>query len=217
MRIGVLGTGMAGRAIGSRLVELGHEIRLGARSAGNPGSLDWLRQAGGSASAGTFADAASFGERIFNCTAGMHSLDALGAAGAENLAGKLLVDVSNPLDYSGGALPSFAVSNTDSLGEQIQRAFPDARVVKSLNTMNNAVMVNPALVPGEHVVFVCGNDATAKQEAADLLGQFGWPDERILDLGDISAARGTEMYLALWLRLWGAIDATHFNIAIARA
>jgi predicted dinucleotide-binding enzyme len=108
----------------------------------------------------TFADAASFGERIFNCTAGMHSLNALDAAGAENLAGKLLVNVSNPLDFSGGGTPTFGVTNTDSLGEQIQRAFPDARVVKSLNTMNNAVMVNPALVPGEHVVFVCGNDAT---------------------------------------------------------
>ncbi|MGH8776918.1 MAG: NADPH-dependent F420 reductase [Jiangellaceae bacterium] len=216
MRIAVLGTGAVGWAIASRLVEVGHEVRMGSRTAGNPATLDWLRHVGGSASAGTFADAASFGEVVFNCTAGAHSLEALHAAGADGLAGKLLVDVSNALDHAGEGLPRLFVSNTDSLGEQIQRAFPEARVVKALNTMNCDVMVNPALVPGDHAVFVCGDHAGAKADAAALLDQFGWPAERIIDLGDITAACGTEMYMPLWLRLWTAAGGAHFNIAIAR-
>jgi len=215
MRIGVLGTGMAGRVIASRLVELGHEVRMGSRTAGNLAALDWLRHAGGPASAGTFADAASFGEVVFNCTAGVSSLDALEAAGSTNLAGKLLVDVANPLDHSGD-VPSLSVCNTDSLGEQLQRGFPEVRVVKALNTMNCEVMVNPALIPGDHVVFVCGDDASAKEQTGALLGEFGWPPERVIDLGDITAARGAEMYMPLWLRLMGPMGGWHFNIAIAR-
>lgn len=139
MRIGVLGTGMVGRAISGKLRELGHDVQVGSRTAGE-GKVP-------------FAEAAAYGEVVFNCTAGGESLDALAAAGAENLAGKLLVDVSNPLDFSGGG-PALLVANTDSLGEQIQRAVPEARVVKSLNTMNCRVMVDPGCVPGDHVVFV---------------------------------------------------------------
>jgi 8-hydroxy-5-deazaflavin:NADPH oxidoreductase len=216
MRIGVLGTGVVGRAIGTRLVGLGHEVRMGSRSAGNLTALDWLRKVGGPASAGTFADAAGFGEVVFNCTQGGHSIDALTAAGSANLAGKVLVDVSNPLERSGGDLPTFSVSNTDSLGEQIQRAFPEARVVKTLQTMNCDIMVDPTLVPGDHVVFVCGDDPAAKEQTTALLGEFGWPQDRVLDLGDITAARGTEMYVALWLRLWGVVGGPRFNISLAR-
>jgi predicted dinucleotide-binding enzyme len=203
MRIGVLGTGMVGKAIASRLSELGHDVQIGSRTAGKEGAVP-------------FADAAAFGEVLFNCTAGNASVAALQAAGEANLAGKPLIDTSNPLDHAGGGLPTLFVSNTDSLGEQIQRAFPEAHVVKTLQTMNCEVMVNPALVPGDHVVFVCGDDAGAKQQTTEVLGEFGWPPERVLDLGDISAARGTEMYVALWLRIWQAVGGLQFNIAVAR-
>jgi predicted dinucleotide-binding enzyme len=146
----------------------------------------------------------------------MHSLAALEAAGAENLAQKVLIDVANPLDSSGGMPPTLAVCNTDSLGEQLQRALPETKLVKALNTMNCEVMVEPGKVPGEHSVFVCGEDAEAKLEVAALLESFGWPSERIVDLGGIQAARGTEMYLPLWLRLWGALGTGYFNIGVAR-
>ena len=203
MRIGVLGTGMVGNAIAAKLADLGHEVRIGSREAGE--------------GKGTFADAAAFGELAFNCTSGVHSLAALEAAGAENLAGKVLVDVANALDSSAGRPPTLAVANTDSLGEQIQRAFPAAKVVKALNTMNCEVMVDPAKVPGAHNVFVCGDDADAKLQVGDLLQSFGWPAESIVDLGGIEAARGAEMYVAFWLRLWGTLGTGHFNIAVVRA
>jgi 8-hydroxy-5-deazaflavin:NADPH oxidoreductase len=214
MRFGVLGTGMVGSAISSRLASLGHEVRMGSRSAGNEKAVAWAAGAGEGASEGSFADAAEFGEIIFNCTAGAGALDALAAAGEENLAGKLVIDVSNPLDFT-QTPPGLLVTNTDSLGEQIQRALPRARVVKALNTMNCDVMVEPGSVPGDHVAFVCGNDPDAKTEAKGVLGQFGWPAERVLDLGEISAARGTEGYLPLWLRMMGPLGTSHFNIAPA--
>jgi predicted dinucleotide-binding enzyme len=214
MKIGVLGTGTVGETIASKLVSLGHEVQMGSRSAGNEKAGSWVEAAGRGASEGSFADAASFGELVFNCTAGMHSLAALEAAGAENLAGKVLVDVANALDFSGGMPPTLGVCNTDSLGEQIQRSFPEARVVKALNTITAAVMVDPASVPGVHDVFVCGDDAAAKREAGELLQSFGWAAERIRDLGGISAARGTEMYLPLWLNLYGTFGTANFNIAV---
>jgi 8-hydroxy-5-deazaflavin:NADPH oxidoreductase len=217
LRIGVLGTGMVGSTIGARLVALGHEVKMGSREAGNEKALAWVESTGAGASDGSFADAASFGELIVNCTAGLHSLEALEAAGAGNLGGKVLIDVANPLDLSGGMPPSLGICNTDSLAEQIQRAFPDAKVVKSLNTMNCEVMVEPTKVPGDHVVFVCGEDEHAKQEVSELLESFGWESDRIVDLGGIEAARGTEMYLPLWLRLWGAFGTGYLNIAVARA
>ncbi len=216
MRIGVLGTGMVGRAIGSKLVELGHETRMGSRSAGNQDAVTWAAEAGDAASEGSFDDAAAFGELLFNCTAGTASLDALEAAGAENLGGKVLVDVANPLDFSQGMPPTLAVCNDDSLGERIQRAHPDVRVVKALNTINCEVMVDPASVPGDHAIFVCGDDAGARAEVTELLGEFGWPPERVLDLGGIESARGTEMYLPLWLRTMGALGGARFNIEIRR-
>jgi 8-hydroxy-5-deazaflavin:NADPH oxidoreductase len=152
-----------------------------------------------------------------NATNGAGSIGMLELAGRDNLAGKVLLDVANPLDSSEGMPPSLFVSNTDPLGEQIQRAFPEAKVVKALNTMNCQVMVDPAKVPGAHDVFVCGDDDDAKRQVTELLQSFGWPTERIRDLGGISSARGTEMYLALWLRLWGALDTGYFNIAVVRA
>jgi predicted dinucleotide-binding enzyme len=217
MRIGVLGTGMVGNAISSKLVELGHEARMGSRNADNEDATRWASEAGERGSAGTFADAAKFGEIVFNCTAGLHSLDALEAAGVENLDGKLLIDVSNALDFSDGSPPAVGVGNTDSVGERIQAAFPGTRVVKTLNTVNCDVMVDPSIVPGEHVMFMCGDDDAAKGEAAELLGEFGWPGERIIDLGDIAQARGPEMYVSLWIRLMDEMGGFHFNLGLHRA
>jgi 8-hydroxy-5-deazaflavin:NADPH oxidoreductase len=215
VRISVIGTGTVGKTIGTKLVELGHDVTMGSRSATNESAAEWVALAGARASQGTFADAAAFGELVFNCTAGTVSLEALSAAGDENLAGKVLVDVSNPLDFSKGRPPTLSVCNDDSVGEQIQRAFPEARVVKALNTMNAGVMVDPASIPGEHDVFMCGNDDGAKAQVSELLQSFGWPAERIIDLGDITAARGPEMYLPLWLRLMGAVG-PQFNIKVVR-
>jgi predicted dinucleotide-binding enzyme len=200
MRIAVLGTGMVGTAIAGKLRELGHDVLIGSRTAGDD--------------AVPFAEAAAHGELVFNCTAGTASLQALEAAGAENLAGKVLVDVANALDFSKGRPPTLSVCNDDSLGEQIQRAFPDAKIVKALNTVNANVMVDPGAVPGEHDMFVSGNDESAKGQVAELLQSFGWPADRILDLGDITAARGQEMYLPLWLRLMGAVGEPAFNIHV---
>jgi predicted dinucleotide-binding enzyme len=205
MEIGVLGTGMVGQAIATKLASLGHEIRMGSRKAGNEDAVAWVTEAGKGASEGTFADAAQFGELVVNCTAGVASVDALTAAGADNLAGKVLVDIANPLDFSQGMPPALAICNDDSLGERIQATFPEARVVKTLNTMNCQVMVDPARVPGEHAVFVSGDDDSAKRVVTALLGGFGWPEERIINLGGISTARGTEMYLPLWLSLYGQL------------
>jgi hypothetical protein len=214
MRIGVLGTGMVGNSIATKLVALGHEVQMGARDAANEKAAEWAAGEG-ERSHGTFADAAGFGELVFNCTGGAVSMEALEQAGEEALRGKVLVDVANPLDFSKGRPPTLTVCNDDSLGEQIQRRFPDARVVKTLNTVNHEVMVDPARIPGEHDVFVCGEDAEAKEQVTELLVSFGWPRERVLDLGGIEAARGTEMYLPLWLRLWGAVGSGQLNIHVA--
>ncbi len=205
---------MVGRTIATKLVGLGHEVTMGSRSPDNAQAAEWVTSAGSGASHGTFADAAAFGELVFNCTAGTASLEALGAAGEENLSGKTLVDAANPLDFSQGMPPRLSVCNDDSLGEQIQRAFPEAKVVKALNTVNAGVMVDPARVPGEHDVFMCGNDDTAKAGVSELLQSFGWPAERIRDLGDITGSRGMEMYLPLWLRLMGKLGSPEFNIRV---
>ena len=214
MHIGVLGTGTVGRTLAQALVDRGHEVRMGSRTAGNETAVAWAEQAGPLASEGSFADAAAFGELAFNATAGAASLEALEAAGSEQLAGKVLIDVANPLDFSKGMPPALTVCNDDSLGERIQRAFPELRVVKALNTVTASVMVQPDLVPGRHTIFVCGDDGDAKAQARALLEQFGWASDAILDLGDITAARGMEMYLALWLRLWGATGTGVLNVEV---
>jgi predicted dinucleotide-binding enzyme len=213
MRIGILGTGVVGQTIATRLVQLGHDVKLGSRTATNEKATKWVSGAGDHGTHGTFADACVFGEMVFNCTAGMVSLDALNQAGAESLKGKVLVDVSNPLDFSHGFPPTMTVCNTDSVGEQIQRAFPETKVVKALNTMTAALMVNPAGVPGDHEVILCGNDDGAKTRVTELLRTFGWRD--VLDIGDITAARGMEMILPIWLRIMGTLKTPMFNFHIA--
>jgi predicted dinucleotide-binding enzyme len=226
MRLGILGTGAVGKTLAARLDGMGHEVMVGTRDPGqtmsrtdpdqygNPPFGAW-RKEHPEVELGTFDEAAAHGEMVVNATAGVVSLMALDQAGEENLNGKVLVDVSNPLDFSQGMPPTLSVSNTDSLGEQIQRRFVEARVVKTLQTMNAYLMVDPAQLAGaDHTVFVCGDDAEAKAKVTELLRDFGWTD--ILDLGDISAARGTEMVMPIWLRLFGALQKPVFNFKIVR-
>lgn len=217
MNIGVLGTGMVGGAIGTRLIQLGHAVKMGSRTAANEKAAEWSKTNGGNASHGTFAQAAAFGELLFNCTHGVASLDVLRQAGEGNLGGKILIDISNPLDFSEGMPPTLSISNTDSLGEEIQKAYPKVRVVKALNTVNCMVMVNPDLINGgDHTLFMCGNDAAAKSEVKTMMQSFGWKTENVLDLGDITNARGTEMILPLWVRLYGAFQSPMFQFKIVR-
>ena len=216
LRIGIFGTGSVGSAVASRLVELGHEVRMGSRTAHNEAATEWAEAAGEPATHGTFADAAAFGQLLVNATVGAGSLDAIGSAAPADLEGKVLLDISNPLDFSAGFPPTLSVKDTDSLAETIQRAFPGLRVVKSLNTMTADVMVHPAQLSASHDVFMSGNDADAKEAVAELLAGFGWPADDIVDLGDLSTARGTEMYLPLWLRLMAALGTPAFNIKVVR-
>jgi 8-hydroxy-5-deazaflavin:NADPH oxidoreductase len=225
VRIAVLGTGPVGKSVAGKLAELGHEVVVGTRDPdgtlartepdtfGNPPFSAWLEQ-NPRVEMVTLAEAAAGAELVVNATNGVGSLEALEAAGEENLAGKVLVDIANPLDFSQGMPPSLTVSNTDSLGEQIQRRFPHTKVVKALNTMNAYLMVDPKqLAGGGHTVFVSGNDHEAKATVGELLRQFGWSD--IIDLGDISTARGSEMYLPLWARMY-ALGSPMFNIKVVR-
>jgi 8-hydroxy-5-deazaflavin:NADPH oxidoreductase len=227
MQIGILGTGVVGQTIAAALAAKGHSVMIGtrdpaatlARDTGNAFSKtpfrDW-QSANPTIRLGTFAEAAQFGEVLINATSGAGAVPALEAAGADALAGRILLDVANPLDFSKGFPPSLTVCNTDSLGEQIQRAFPQLRVVKTLNTTNTYVMVNPAGVGGgDHTMFVGGNDADAKRQVTQWLGEwFGWRD--VIDLGDITTARGMEMLLPIWVRLMGALGTPMFNFKIVR-
>ena len=216
MRTAVLGTGMVGDTIGSRLIELGHQVMMGSRSASNEKALAFVAKHPGKATAGTYAEAAAFGELIINCTKGDGSIEALKAAD-KALDGKVLIDISNPLDFSKGTPPSLipSLSNTHSLGEEIQKTFPSVKVVKTLNTMWCGLMVNPNMIGGgNHTNFICGNDAAAKAKVKSLLNEFGWKNENILDLGDITNARGTESVLPIWLRVWGATQNGAFNFKI---
>jgi hypothetical protein len=216
MKIAILGTGGVGETLGSKLVALGHEVRMGSRTANNEKAVAWTQKAGARASQGTFADAAAFGELLFNCTAGMASLEALKQAGTNNLKGKVLVDVANPLDFSKGMPPTLSVCNTDSLGEQIQRAFPDVKVVKGLNTVAADIMVNPGLLSAPTDMFISGNDAGAKKQVTQLLTEgFGW--KSVIDLGDITTSRATEAYLIMWVRLYQSLGTPYINVKLVRA
>src|SRR5881394_172132 len=182
MKIGILGTGMVGNALGTKLVQLGHQVMMGSRTAKSDAGQEWLRSVGGKAHIGTFADTAAWGEIVLDCTNGANSLTALRAAGADNLRGKILIQVGNPLDFSKGMPPTLTVCNEDSIGEQAQREFPDTRVVKALNTVNCEIMIAPSRVPGEHDLFICGNDAAAKGKVAGWLSEwFGWKPANIID------------------------------------
>lgn len=215
MKIGILGTGVVGRTIGTKLVQLGHDVRMGSRTADNPKALEWIRSVGTGATCGTFGDAAAHGEIVFNCTSGSGAILALNMCGAENLDGKILVDVTNPLESSRGMPPSLSICNTDSLGEKIQKTYPGLRVVKTLNSVNCRVMVDPSLVKGDHDMFISGNDSAAKERVIEILKEwFGW--KSVIDLGDISGARSQEMMLPMWLRLMGIFGNPDFNFKVIR-
>ncbi len=226
-KVGVLGTGIVGRTLAAKIAGLGHEVHLGtrdpeaqmARTEPDARGLEpisaWLGADPGVRLA-TFADSAAHGDVLFNATSGEAALEALGAAGAANLAGKILIDITNPLDFSKGMPPTLLVSNTDSMAEQIQRGFPDAKVVKALNIVSAPVMVDPAAVGGgDHDMLICGNDDGAKAEVTRILKEwFGW--RSVIDLGDITGARGLEMYLPLWVRVMMSQGSVGFNIKIVR-
>jgi hypothetical protein len=225
LKVAILGSGIVGRTLAAKIASLGHEVAVGTRdvdatvTSSQTGPMttqtfaEWLAEHP-DVKVATFAGAAAQGEIVFNATAGAATLEALAAAGEANLSGKILIDVANPLDFSAGFPPSLTVSNTDSLAERIQAALPKARVVKSLNTVSAPVMTNPGMVGGgEHDIFVSGNDQAAKDEVSGILrGWFGW--RSIVDLGDLTTARGVEMYLPLWVRLMGRLGSPVFNVRI---
>jgi 8-hydroxy-5-deazaflavin:NADPH oxidoreductase len=230
MRISVLGTGIVGQTFSSRLTGMGHDVVMGTRDVqvkmdekekdryGNPPIREWMKD-NTAVKLVSFADSAAFGELIINATNGANSLNALDLATEENLRGKIIIDVSNPLDFSKGMPPFLldGLNNTNSLGEEIQKEFPGARIVKTFNTMNCFIMVNPENVAGgNHVNFISGNDIEAKNSVRDFIRQFGWTDENIVDLGDITAARAQESFLLLWVRLLSTMNNPGFNIQIVK-
>jgi predicted dinucleotide-binding enzyme len=229
MKIAVFGSGSVGQALSARLAGLGHKIMLGTRDVaatsarqeknmyGGPSFAEWYAS-NKEINLGTFADAAIYGDIILNATTGNGAIDALQQAGS-GLNGKTVIDISNPLDFSQGTPPILipSLTNTNSLGEEIQRTFPLIKVVKALNTMWNGIMINPGmLADGNHHVFICGNDQDAKGQVKQLLHEFGWKEESILDLGDITASRGMEMVLPLWLKIMTKFGNGAFNFKIEK-
>lgn len=223
MKIGIIGSGVVGQTLGAKLVALGHDVVLGTR---DPQKLDdkknmavslkeWLASVQNKAKVVTFKDAAAHGEILINATHGQIAVEALKLAEVDKVGAKVLIDTANELDFSKGFPPMVLASQDRSVSENIQKAFPNLKVVKSLNTMAAPVMVNPkSIANGDHTIFMAGNDKDAKAKVADLLKSFGWSD--ILDLGDITAARGPEMYLALWVRLYGSLQNGMINIKVQR-
>jgi len=212
MKIGILGTGMVGETLGTKFVQLGHQVKMGSRTANNEAAAKWVKVAGSNASQGTFSDAANFGEMAFVCLKGAVFLDVAKTLGPTVCAGKVLVDVSNPLEFSNGTM-SLSICNSNSLGEEVQKALPSAKVVKTLNTVNCEVMVEPAK-GGDPSMFLCGNDADAKKKVTELLKTLGWRD--IIDLGDITKSRGTETMMHIWMNLFGLFGNPHFGFKVVR-
>jgi predicted dinucleotide-binding enzyme len=230
MKISVIGTGTVGQTIASKLSGLGYDVMIGTRnvkekmagtekdSYGNPPFSEW-HKANNKVRLGSFEESASFGEIVVNATNGSNSLNALNLAGSKNLSGKVLIDIANPLDFSKGMPPSLlpGLNNTYSLGESIQAAFPQAMVVKTLNTMWCGLMINPGMIGGgNHINFISGNDADAKIKVRKLLKEFGWLDENLVDIGDITGARATESLLPVWLKVMGVLKSPAFNFNIVR-
>lgn len=230
MKIAIIGTGIVGKTIASKLVELNHDVMMGTRNVsdklastatdnyGNPPFGEWIKT-NSKVKLGSFAEAAAFGELVVNATNGSNSITALILAGTKNLAGKVLIDIANPLDFSNGMPPSLlpGLNNTNSLAEEIQRTFPDTMVIKTLNTMWCGLMVNPNLVGnGDHINFISGNNSEAKNKVIKLLNQFGWLDKNIFDIGDITGARATESLLPIWLKVMGVTKNGAFNFRLVR-
>lgn len=224
MKIGILGSGMVGQDLGAKLVELGHDVVIGTRDpaklddkkSGGASLREWLARTSGKGRVATFAAAAAHGELVVHAAHGAAAFEVLKAAGgAKNLDGKVVIDTANDLDFSAGMPPRLVTQDGDSLGERIQKAYPKAKVVKTLNTVTSAVMIDPAAIAGgDHHVFLSGNDKAAKAKVAEILASFGW--RNVLDLGDITTARGSELLLPLWLRLWGALGTPLLNLKVVR-
>ena len=196
MNVGILGTGDVGRALGTGFIALGHTVKIGARDANNEKALAWAREMGANASAGTFRDAAAFGEIVILATRGAANESAITMGGAENFRGKVLIDTTNPLDASSGMPPRLAVSGTDSGGERVQRLLPEAQVVKAFNTVGNALMFRPELPGGPPDMFICGDHDEAKRKVAAILKDFGWD---VIDLGGIECSRYLEAMCMVWV------------------
>jgi 8-hydroxy-5-deazaflavin:NADPH oxidoreductase len=223
MKIGIIGSGVVAQTLGAKLVDLGEDVVLGTR---DPKKLDekrhmastlrqWLQSVQDRAKVATFQEAAVHGDLLINATVGDKSIEALKRAEADGVGAKILIDTANELDFSKGMPPRTLASQDNCLAEKIQAAFPDLRVVKALNTIGAPVMVDPKAVGGgDHTAFIAGNDKDAKVRVTELLRSFGWSD--VMDLGDVSAARGPEMYMAMWLRLWGATQTGMLNIKVVR-
>lgn len=220
MNIGVLGTGVVGETIATALTEKGHNVRMGSRSATNEKAAEWVKRSNKHATQGDFNDAASFGEIVFLCLNGGHALDAVRSVDGSNVAGKIVIDVTNPLDFTKGMPPQLleGLSNSNSLGEEIQKAWPSAKVVKTFNTVNCNVMVNPKLVNGgDHTMFVCGNDADAKNKVKHfLVDTFGWKPDNLLDMGGIQSSRVTEAYVPFWVSMMQAVGSPMFSIKVVK-
>ncbi len=215
-KIGILGTGMVGNTIGTKMIALGYEVKMGSRTANNEKAIEWVNTNGDKATSGTFEEVALFADIIFNCTKGEFTLDVFKMAGTNHFKGKTVIDISNPLDFSKGFPPFLTptYSNTNSLGEEIQQLIPEAHVIKSLNIVNCEVMVNASKSGGDPTMFVAGNDANAKAEVQAILQQFGWND--IIDLGDITNSRGMEMMLPIWVRIYTATKNGYIAFKIVR-
>jgi 8-hydroxy-5-deazaflavin:NADPH oxidoreductase len=220
MNIGVLGTGVVGETIATALIEKGHNVRMGSRSANNDKAAAWVNKSNNNATQGDFNDAAAFGEIVFLCLNGAYALDAVRSINADSINGKVVIDLTNPLDFSKGMPPRLleGLNNSTSLGEEIQATLPAARVVKTFNTINSNVMVNPKLINnGDHTLFLCGNDNDAKNKVKHfLVDTFGWQADNLLDLGGMVAARGTEAYVPFWVMMMQATGSPMFNIKVVK-
>lgn len=216
MKYAVLGTGMVGHSLATKLVTLGHEVRMGARSADNAKAASWAQENGALAGSGAYSEVAQWADRVIFAVNGARILEVADALADADVSEKTLLDVTNPLDTSNGMPPTLIpeLSNTTSAGEQLQIRLPSAKVVKSLNTMNHLLMVDPNRLPGEHDVFLCGDDASSKADVIQLLNEFGWGDP--IDLGPLAAARGMEGMMPFWLRLWSVVGSSDFNYRIVR-
>ena len=226
MKIAILGTGIVGQTFAHKLTSLGHRVMMGtrnvsdtkARQTANSNFSKWLEN-NPEVQLGTFGEAADFGEIVFNVLNGGGVREALDSCNKSDFDGKIIIDISNPLDFSKGFPPTLSegLNNTNSLGEELQKMLPNAKVVKTHNTMNCYIMVDPSSVNGgRHTNFICGNDNDAKEQVNGLLQSFGWDMENIIDLGDISNSRGTEGILPLWTRIYGATQTGAFNFHIVK-
>lgn len=230
MKISILGTGAVGKTLAAKFVSLDHEVMMGTRDPsqtlrkdepdmlGNPPFHEWHSQHQ-QVQLATFPEAVAFGQVIFIALQGAAVTQTIKGCNSQDFHAKLVIDISNPLDFSQGFPPLMIPEYTHntSLGEEVQKLLPDSRVVKALNTINALIMVDPASVNhGNHTLFICGNDLTAKQQLIGLLEQFGWQDQNFLDLGDISHSRGTETWLLLWARILGAIGTAQFSVQVVK-